>query len=41
MDKKYVDEDDPWKGILAAADFSILSKFHTTNKKSPGQLLLG
>ena len=33
MDQKYVDEDNPWKGILSAADFSIRSTFHTTTKK--------
>ena len=39
MDKKYVDEDDPWKGILSAEAFVIRSTFHTTNKKSPSQLV--
>ena len=33
LDKNYVDEYYPWKGILAAAVFSIRSTFHTTNKK--------
>ena len=31
MDKKYVDEDDPWKGILASADFSVRSILYKTN----------
>ena len=37
----YVNENDPWTGILAAAEFGILS---TTNRKkvySPGQLRFG
>ena len=32
LDKNNVDEDDPWKVILAVADFSIRSTFHTTNE---------
>ena len=32
LDKNDVDEDDPWKEILAASNFSIRSIFHTTNK---------
>ena len=39
MDKIYVDEDDSWKGILAAEAFAVRSTFNTTNKQSPGQLL--
>ena len=41
MEKNYVDEDDPWKRILAAEAFYIHSTFHTTKKKSPRQLVLG
>ena len=41
LDKKYVDKDDPWKGILAEEAFSIRSTFHTINKKPPGQLIFG
>ena len=36
---KYADEDDPWKVILSAETFYIHSIFHTTNRKSPGQLV--
>ena len=32
INTNYVDEDDPWKGSLAEAGFSIRSKFNTTNK---------
>ena len=41
LDNNYVDEDDPWKKILAAESFVICSKLHTTNKKSPSQLFFG
>ena len=41
LDKSYVYGDDPWKEILAAEVFSVRYTFHTTNKKSPGQLLFG
>ena len=41
MDKHYVEEDDLWKSILAALVFAVRSTFHTTNKKSPGQLVFG
>ena len=37
----YVDEDDPWKGILTAAYFSIRFTFHTTNENFLGQLIFG
>ena len=41
LEKNYVVEDDPRKGILAAAAFTIHSILRTTNKKSPGQVLFG
>ena len=34
-------ENDPWKGILSATAFAVRSMFHTTLKKSPGQLVFG
>ena len=34
-----VDEDDPWSGILAAAEFSIISTTNGLKVYSPGQLL--
>ena len=37
----YLDEDDPWKGILAATAFAIRATYHTTLQKSPGQLVFG
>ena len=39
MDKHYVEEDIPWKGILEAADFDIRSTLYTANKKSLGKIL--
>ena len=36
-----VDEDNPWKGILAAAVFKICSTYHKTIGKTPGQLVFG
>ena len=41
LDNNYVDEDDPWKGILVTSAFNILCSFHTTNKKPPVQLVFG
>ena len=37
----YLDEDDPWKGILAATAFAVRSTYHTTLQKTPGQLVFG
>jgi hypothetical protein len=36
-----LDEDDPWKGILAATAFAPRATYHTTAQKSPGQLIFG
>ena len=41
LEDNYLDEDDPWKGILAATAFAICATYHTTLQKSPGQLVLG
>ena len=41
LEDNYLDEDDPWKGILCAAAFAIRSTYHTTLKKTPGQLVFG
>ena len=41
LDKNYVNGDYTWRGILAAAAFAVRSTFHTTNKKSTGQILFG
>ena len=41
LEKNYLDEDDPWAGLLAAAAFAIRSTYHTTLKATPGQLVYG
>ncbi len=41
LEDHYLDEDDPWAGILNAAAFAIRSTYHTTLKASPGQLVFG
>ena len=41
LERNYLDEDDPWKGILSATAFAIRSTLHTTMRKTPGQLVFG
>ena len=41
LQTNYLDEEDPWKGILSAAAFAVRSTYHTTLQKSPGQLVFG
>jgi hypothetical protein len=41
LQDKYIDEDDPWAGILSAVAFALRSTYHTTLKASPGQLVFG
>jgi hypothetical protein len=41
LHENYLDEDDPWKGILAATAFAIRATYHTTLQKSAGQLVFG
>jgi len=41
LQDNYLDEDDPWKGILSATAFAVRSTYHTTLKQSPGQLVFG
>ena len=41
LEDHYLDEDDPWKGILAATAFAVRSTYHTTIQKTPGQLVFG
>jgi transposase InsO family protein len=41
LETNYMDEEDPWKGILSATAFAVCSTYHTTLKKSPGQLVFG
>jgi hypothetical protein len=37
----YLDDNDPWKGILSATAFAVRSTFHTTLQTTPGQLVFG
>jgi transposase InsO family protein len=41
LETNYLDQDDPWKGILSATAFAVRSTYHTTLKKTPGQLVFG
>ena len=41
LQENYLDEDDPWSGILSAVAFAIRATYHTTTQKSPGQLVFG
>ena len=41
LEINYLDEEDPWKGILSATAFAVRSTYHTTIKKTPGQLVFG
>jgi hypothetical protein len=41
FESNYLDEEDPWKGILNATAFAVQSTFHTTLRNTPGQSVLG
>ena len=41
LENNYLDEKDPFKGVLAATTFAERSMYHTTLKKMPGQLVFG
>jgi transposase InsO family protein len=41
LESNYLDEEDPWKGILSATAFAGRSTFHTTLRNTPGQLVFG
>ena len=41
QDNPYLDSDDLWSGILAAAAFAMCSTYHTTLHVMPGQLIFG
>src|SRR5688500_4775518 len=41
LETNYLNDDDPWKGVLAATAFAVRSTYHTTLKKMPGQLDFG
>ena len=38
LETNYLDEDNPWAGLLSAVAFAIRSTYHTTLKATPGQL---
>ena len=37
----YLDEEEPWAGVLQAVAFAIRATYHTTLQKTPGQLVFG
>ena len=41
LENNYLDEENPWKGILSATAFAVRSTFHTTLQSTPGQLVFG
>ena len=41
LQETYVDDADPWMGILAASAFTIQYTYRKTKVKSPGQLVFG
>jgi hypothetical protein len=41
LENNYLDENDPWKGILSATAFAVQSTFHRTLQNTPGQLVFG
>lgn len=41
LENNYIEEEDPWKGILSATAFAVRSTYHTTLHHTPGQLVFG
>ena len=41
LESNYLDDANPWKGILSATAFAVRSTFHTTLQNTPGQLVFG
>ena len=41
LEENYLEESNPWKGILSATAFAVRSTYHTTLQKLPGQLVFG
>ena len=39
QENPYLDEDDPWKGILSAIEFAIRATYQTTLQKTPAQMV--
>jgi hypothetical protein len=41
LENNYLDDNDPWKGILSATAFAVRCTFHKTLQNTPGQLVFG
>ena len=41
LQENYLDEEDPFAGVLSAAAFAVRATYHTTLQKTPGQLVFG
>jgi transposase InsO family protein len=41
LENNYLDDNDPWKGILNATAFTVQFTFHTTLQNTTGQLVFG
>jgi hypothetical protein len=41
LESNYLNEDDPWKGILSATAFAVRSTFHTSLQSNPGPIVFG
>ena len=41
LETNYMDEENPWAGILAATAFAVRATYHTTLQATPGQLVFG
>ena len=41
LQETYIDDSDPWMGILAEADFAVSSTYHRKKIKIPGRLVFG
>jgi hypothetical protein len=41
LEENFLDNDDPWSGILSATAFAVQSTYHTTLRAMPGQLVFG
>ena len=41
LQNNYLDEDDPWLGILAVADFAVRRTYHITVQATPSDMILG
>ena len=41
LESNYLNEEDPWTGILTATAFAVRSTYRTTLKKAPNQLVVG